>query len=231
MLSFRHSYANIVNFRDKFDSIFVVAGTKTKADDYYKFLREKREYYDLATQFDVRYNMNETMKYLERERKEGIDWTVPVLQENFLHHISLIRPKKDDLLALGEIHGYDETEDQIRKLPRHVKYHGLAKGKFVHSRVFDSIDTSAWISAAMSKKTEVWNVNDTSSMFFGEKGKSMKPMLNNTLERYADNLEILNIKKADVLDNEYYALLKLPQAVLFMPMCKSLNCYKENFIN
>ena len=92
MLSFRHSYANIVNFRDKFDSIFVVAGTKTKADDYYKFLREKREYYDLATQFDVRYNMNETMKYLERERKEGIDWTVPVLQENFLHHISLIRP-------------------------------------------------------------------------------------------------------------------------------------------
>ena len=45
MLSFRHSYANIVNFRDKFDSIFVVAGTKTKADDYYKFLREKREYY------------------------------------------------------------------------------------------------------------------------------------------------------------------------------------------
>ena len=231
MLSFRHSYANIVKFRNSFESIFVVAGTKTKPDDYYEFLRSKKEYYDLATQYDVRYNLKETMKYYERERSEGIDWTVPVLQENYLNHISQLKPQKGDLLALGEIHGYDETDDQIRKLPRHVKYHGLAKGKFVLNRVFESIDTSAWISAAMSKKTEVWNVNDTSSMFFGEKGKAMKPILNHTLERFADNLEILNIKKDDVLNNEYYSLLKLPIAVLFMPMCKSLNCYKENFIN
>ena len=71
MLSFRHSYANITKFRNKFDSIFVVAGTKTNADDYYSYLRTKKEYYDLATQYDVRYDMDSTIKYLERERKEG----------------------------------------------------------------------------------------------------------------------------------------------------------------
>lgn len=231
MLSFRHSYANIVRFRDKFDSIFVVAGTKTKADDYYAYLRTKKEYYDLATQYDVRYDMDATIKYLERERKEGIDWTVPVLQKNYLVHLSKIIPESGTLIGLGEIHGYDETEDQIRKLPRNLKYHGLAKGKFIMNRIFESIDTSAWISAAMSKKTEVWSANTTYSMYFGEKGKAMKPMLNHALEVYKENLEKIGITKNCILDNEYYSLLKAPIALLFMPMCKSLNCYKENFIN
>jgi hypothetical protein len=231
MLSFRHSYANINTFRNKFESVFVVAGTKTKADNYHSFLRTKKEYYDLATQYDVRYDMDETVKYLEKERKEGIDWTIPVLQKNYLLHLSRIRPEPNSMVCLGEIHGYDETEDQIRKLPRNLKYHGLAKGKFVMNRVFDSIDTSAWISAAMSKKTEVWNANTTYSMFFGEKGKSMKPMLNHALEVYKENLEKVNVTKDGILNNDYYHLLKAPVALLFMPMCKALNCYEENFIN
>ena len=208
-----------------------MAGTKTKADDYYSYLRTKKEYYDLATQYDVRYDMDETIKYLEKERKEGIDWTIPVLQKNYLLHLGRLRPEAGTLIGLGEIHGYDETEDQIRKLPRNLKYHGLAKGKFVMNRVFDSIDTSAWISAAMSKKTEVWSANSTYSMFFGEKGKAMKPMLNHALEVYKENLEKVGVTKNDILNNEYYNLLKAPIALLFMPMCKALNCYEENFIN
>ena len=231
MLSFRHSYANINTFKNKFESVFVVAGTKTKADNYHSFLRTKKEYYDLATQYDVRYDMDETIKYLEKERKGGIDWTIPVLQKNYLTHLSRIRPEPNSMICLGEIHGYDETEDQIRKLPRNLKYHGLAKGKFVMNRIFDSIDTSAWISAAMSKKTEVWNANTTYSMFFGEKGKTMKPMLNHALEVYKENLEKVGITKDGILNNDYYHLLKAPIALLFMPMCKALDCYKENFIN
>ena len=97
--------------------------------------------------------------------------------------------------------------------------------------VFDSRDTSAWISAAMSKKTEVWNANTTYSMYFGEKGKTMKPMLNHALEVYKENLEKIGVTKNGILDNDYYHLLKAPIALLFMPMCKSLNCYEENFIN
>ena len=68
-------------------------------------------------------------------------------------------------------------------------------------------------------------------MFFGEKGKAMKPMLNHALEVYKENLEKIGITKNCILDNEYYSLLKAPIALLFMPMCKSINCYKENFIN
>tara|TARA_R110002020_G_scaffold472968_1_gene701610 strand:- start:1506 stop:2270 length:765 start_codon:yes stop_codon:yes gene_type:complete len=229
MLSFRYSYANIVKFRDNFDSIFVVAGTKSDPDKYHQWLKDKKEYYDYATQFDVFYNMKETMKYYNQEREMGIDWTLPVLQENYSNHLALLRPKKDDYLCLGEVHGKLETEDQIRKLPRNVIYHGLAKGQFLEKRMFTSLDTSGWISAAMSKKCEIWNGSSTYSMMFGEKGKGMKPQLQHSLEMYSDNLEKLNIKKQNILDNEYYSLLKITFPLLYYPMCKRMGIYEENF--
>ncbi len=105
MLSFRYSYANITKFRDKFDSIFMVAGTKSDPDKYHEFLKNKRDLYDYATQYDVFYNTKETMEHLKKERDMGIDWTIPVLQENYLNHLSLLRPKAGDYVCLGEVHG------------------------------------------------------------------------------------------------------------------------------
>jgi hypothetical protein len=229
LLSHRYSYANINKFKSKFDSIFIVPGTKGNPDKYREFLKKKKEYYDYATQFDVFYNMDETLKYLEKERKDGIDWTLPVLQENYLQHISRLRPKAGDYICLGEVHGKLETEDQIRKLPQNVEYHGLAKGKYIEKRPFKSLDTSGWISAAMSKKTEVWSGNSTFSLFFGDKGRGMKAQVASTLERFKEHLEIVGISSRSVLDNDYYSLLKLPIAVLYIPMCKSLGIYDINF--
>ena len=68
-------------------------------------------------------------------------------------------------------------------------------------------------------------------MFFGNKGKTMKPMLNHILEVYKENLEKVGITKNGVIEDEYYSLLKAPIALLFMPMCKSLGIYEENFNN
>jgi hypothetical protein len=229
LLSHRYSYANINKFKSRFDSIFIVPGTKGNPDKYREFLKKKKEYYDYATQFDVFYNMDETLKYLEKEREDGIDWTLPVLQENFLQHLSRLRPKTGDYICIGEVHGKLETEDQIRKLPQNVEYHGLAKGKYIEKRPLKSLDTSGWISAAMSKKTEVWSGNSTFSLFFGDKGRGMKAQVASTLERFKEYLEIVGISSSSVLENDYYSLLKLPIAVLYIPMCKSLGIYDINF--
>ena len=229
MLSHRYSYANITKFNNYFNSIFVVAGTKGDPDKYHQFLKDKREYYEFATQFDVFYNTNETMKYLKQERDMGIDWTLPVLQENFLNHLALLRPDPNSYVCLGEIKGKLEMEDNIRKLPYNLRYHGLAKGKYLNNRIFHSLDTSGWISAAMSKKTEIWNGSDTYSMFFGEKGRDMVPMLRHACERYKDNLDKIGVKINDVLNNDYKSLLKLPFALLYMPQLKSYGFYNENF--
>jgi len=230
MLSFKYSYANIGKFRSKFEKIFVVSGTDTKPDRYHELLIKHKGVYDYATQFDVFYNMDETIKHLNKEREMGIDWTLPVLQENYLNHLSRIRPEPNSYVCLGEIHGREETEDQVRKLPANLKYHGLAKGRYItHNRMMESLDTSGWISAAMSKKCEVWNSNSTNFMFFGDKGRSMIPMLNHACEVHKEYLSIIGVKREDIIAGEYYALLKAPFALLYMPMCKQMGILKDNF--
>ena len=57
----------------------------------------------------------------------------------------------------------------------------------------------------------------------------MKAQVASTLERFSEYLEIVGISSKSVLENDYYSLLKLPIAVLYMPMCKSLGIYDINF--
>ena len=66
-------------------------------------------------------------------------------------------------------------------------------------------------------------------MFFGNKGKQMIPMLNHACEIHKEYLDIILYKKEDIINSEYYALLKAPFALLYMPMCKQLGVFKENF--
>ena len=208
-----------------------MAGTKTEPDRYHELLKKHKESYDYATQFDVFYNMDETLKHLKNERDMGIDWTLPVLQENYLHHLARLQPEPDSYLCLGEVRGRADTEDQIRKLPSNQKFHGLAKGRYMSlvNPNFFSLDTSGWISAAMAKKCEVWNNRSTNFMFFGEKGKSMIPMLNHACEVHKEYLDIVGLKKQDLIDGNYYALLKAPFALLYLPMCKQLGILEQNF--
>ena len=54
--------------------------------------------------------------------------------------------------------------------------------------IFDSIDTSGWISAAMAKKCEIWNGSTTYSMMFGDKGKGMKSQLQHALDQLTETI-------------------------------------------
>ena len=115
LLSHKYSYANIKKFRPKFESIFMVAGTNGNPEKYHDFLKNKKEYYDYAAQFDVFYKMDETLKHLENERKDGIDWTLPVLQENYLNHLFNTNEMLGSmLLTLHNINFYQELMNAIR---------------------------------------------------------------------------------------------------------------------
>lgn len=231
MVSHKYAWASISKYRDNFDSVFVVAGVGGSAEKYREWLIKNRDKYDYATQFDIYYDMKATMENLKIERDMEIGWTMPVLQENYQQHLMLLKPKPNDYICVGEVKGKIETEEQIRRLPGNLRIHGLAKGRYIaKNRQFESLDTSAWISAAVSKKTEVWRNNTSTSMFFGKKGKGMEAQLQFTLEQNKKYLDRCNIKKEDVISNNYTALLKLPIAVYFMPLCETFGIYKDNFI-
>ena len=229
MLSHRYSYANITKFRPKFESIFIVPGTKDDPDKYHQFLKDKREYYDLATQYDVYYDMDKTLKHLKQERESGIDWTIPTLQGNYLHHIAQLRAEPNTLIGVGEVKDREEMREQLRRLPRNMRYHGLAKAKFIKDGMFDSVNTSMWIGAVLSKKSMVWNKNESMTMFFGDRGRGMTPILRHVCEQHKEYMEKCGITVEGILDCDYSTLLKTPMALMFMPQLKKYGYYDENF--
>jgi hypothetical protein len=229
MLSHRYSYASIDKFCGKFESIFVVPGSKDDPEKYHQFLKDKRDSYNMATQFDVYYDMIKTLKYLKDEREMGIDWTIPTLQQNYLQHIAQLRLEPNSLVGVGEIKGKYEMEDQIKKLPRNIRYHGLAKSKYVKDNIFDSVNTATWISGVLSKKTQVWNNGDTTTMFFGQRGRGTVPILRHLCEQHKDYLEMVGVTVDEIIDCDYSALLKAPIALLFMPQMKAYGYFEDNF--
>ena len=227
LVSHRYSYANIDKFRGCFDKIFTIAGTKDNPDKYHEFLKEKKECYDYAAQYNIPYNMVETMKYLTKERELDLK-VLPVLQEDYIKHLSLLNPEPNSYICVGKMRGRLDTDDSIKKLPTNIKYHGLGKGKFTARGIFESIDTSLWISAAMSKKLEVW-CNGITPILLSETVSHHRPVLEHYCELYKDNLERVGINIKSILNNHYYSLLRLPIALFYMPICRHLNCYEENF--
>ena len=58
----------------------MVAGTKTEPDRYHELLKKRKENYDYATQFDVYYNMDETLMGRQRTFYHDSGWTLDNLQ-------------------------------------------------------------------------------------------------------------------------------------------------------
>lgn len=232
MVAFKYVYASLSKYTNSFDKVFCVAGRGAKPEEYHRWLIKEKDKYTIAAQFDVFYKMAETMDYYKQEREMGIDWTLPVLQENFANHLGQLKPELNDYICLGEVQGKQELEDNMKRLPGGMRWHGLAKGNYIGKQnIFHSIDSSAWITGAIGKKTDVFFANSTHKVFFGDKGKQTVGQTQYYLEMYKDNLEKIHVTPKQILDGEYTALLKAPIALLYMPICKSLGVYDQNFIS
>ena len=213
----------------KMENIFVVAGTNDDPNKYHEFLKENKEKYTYAAQYHIPDNMSRTIDFWNKEVSQHLN-TLPVLQEDFTKHLSQLNLPAKSHICVGKMKGRFDTEDSIRKLPTNNKYHGLGKGKYITKDAFDSIDTSLWISAAMSKKCEMWGDNSSIPMTFGENIKTFEPVLEHYCDKYKENMEIVGINKHGVKVRHYYTMLKLPMVLYYMPLCKHLNCYSDNFI-
>lgn len=225
-----HKYShNISTFTECFDNILITAGTNDDPDKYYDFLKMEKGNYQYATQYSVPDNMNKTMEYWNKEKDMGLN-TLPILQEDYVKHLSMLNLPVDSHIVVGKMKGRFDTEDALKKLPTNNKYHGLGKGKYIDKGMFESIDTSLWISAAMSKKCDIWHNGTKIPMKFGE-NNVFEPVLEHYCEEYKDNMEKIGINLHGVKVRHYYTMLKLPIALYYMPLLKHLNSYSDNFIN
>ena len=228
LLSHKYSHTNISDIKQRFSHIFVVSGSNDDRDKYYEFLKKEENNYDFAAQYCIPDNMNETYEIWKKEKDIGLK-TLPVLQEDYIKHLSLLNLKQNSHICVGQMKGRFDTEDSIKKLPTNNKYHGVGKGKYLLRGNFDSIDTSVWISAAMSKKCDIWSDGTVIKMQFGE-NNVFEPILTHYCEKYKDNLEKIGVNMHGITTRHYYSMLKIPIALYYMPICKHLNCYTDNFI-
>lgn len=228
LLSHKYSHTNIEEIKQRFSEVFVVSGSNDDMDKYHEFLKNEEDNYSFAAQFCVPDNMNRTCEIWSIEKDLGLK-TLPVLQEDYIKHLSQLNLKSNSHICVGQMRGRFDTEDAIKKLPTNNKYHGIGKGKYLLSGNFDSIDTSVWISAAMSKKCEIWGDGAAIKMQFGE-NSMVEPILEHYCKKYKDNLEKIGVRMHGITTRHYYSMLKLPIALYYMPICKHLNCYTDNFI-
>ena len=146
-----------------------------------------------------------------------------------MKHLSLLNLPINSNICVGKMKGRFDTEDSIKKLPTNNNYHGLGKGKFIQNSIFSSIDTSLWISAAMAKKFDIWH-NGTIIHVDFRKDSKPSPVLKHYCEEYKDYMDMVGINWYGVESKHYYSLLKLPIALYYMPLCKHLNSFSDNFI-
>ena len=227
LVSHRYSH-NLKKFSDCFDNIFLIAGVNGEPNKYHNFLKDNRELYTNAAQFFVNENMCDTINFLKKERDMKLD-TIPVLQQDFNKHLSQLNLPMGSDVCVGKMSGRLDMEESIRRLPISMKYHGLGKGKYINKKTFESIDTSLWISAALAKKFDIWTGTNVIPIKINQNNMG-EPILKHYCEKYKDNMDNIGIKYQDVLDNKYYTMLKLPIALYYMPLCKTLNSYSDNFI-
>ena len=95
--------------------------------------------------------------------------------------------------------------------------------------MFESVNTAMWIGAVLSKKAVVWNKNESMTMFFGDRGRGMIPILRHVCEQHKEYMEKCGITIEKLLDCDYSSLLKTPMALMFMPQLKMYGYYDDNF--
>lgn len=151
---------------------------------------------------------------------------LPVLHGNYIQNLGKLNLTPNSYVCLGKMAGHIEEDEQLRKLPRSFIYHGLAKGRWMKSDVIESIDSSTWLSGVRGRKTDVYN---SPSITFGRKGRMDLALTRASCEKYKEYLELVGLKIERVLEGDYRALLKIPIALYYMPMFKTLGVLEENF--
>lgn len=226
MLSYKYVSGNIDVFRRNFEKIIINPGQGVQVDDYYRFLIEKKDAYDIAVQYDVPGDMFMNKKLYEKAINEKVPNVIPVLHVNYLQAITGLGLNEDDMVALGKMRGNIEEDEQIKRLSPRFKYHGLAKGRLIRNRMLSSIDSSMWLSGARGRKTQTLS---GVTLFFGIKGRQGVSALTQACNNYKEELNICKIRTEDIMHGTYHAILKAPIAFYYRPLLKSINSFDDNF--
>jgi len=225
-LNYKYVHSNLDKIAKGFEGVIISGDKDTKIIEYYKFLEKLPDNY-LKLQIDHEDPVHNLRFF---QMGDAVDNLIPVFHGNYSANLSFMKPfiKDGITIALGNMKGIIVEDESLRKLPPVYKYHGLGKGRWWNNPRIESVDSSTWLSGVRGRKTDVFR---GPQITFGKKGLTNKSTVQSVLKRNESNLELVGVKAEEVLEGEYNALMKVTLAVYYIPMFRSLDILKDNFIS
>ena len=227
--------------REKFDSIFVDSGAFTAfysgksvdINEYSQFLKDNREYIDVAAQLDVILDPEATKANYLKHLENGTDFVVPVVTGNWeLGMIDIEKHLQTDYILLG---GGDYWagkwgwEANLHRLPKKYRYHGFAMGDvwlYTKDLVY-SIDNSTWSMLARAGVTNVWNGARWEDAELGSRDRPDMNIFQRFANVYKDDMDACGLTIQGLMDYDRKTILKFPIAGMYRAWFRDIS--KEQF--
>jgi hypothetical protein len=225
MLTYKFVGERANSLSNEFDNVILGPGFGSDKDKYHHFIQDwEHEALQYDDPDDASRNYNNW-----KEGEEYNNKLIPILHQNYLQSLSIFSPNyKGNRIALGKSKNRSQEDAQLRQLPPHFSYHGLAKGRWTKNRnsTVDSIDSTTWTSGMRGRKTDVWKGQQ---IYFGEKGKTNSSIIQLACQKNLIYLSKAGLDPKNLIDAEPAALTIAPLVLYYMPMLSDLGCYDENF--
>jgi len=228
LISYKYLKNHVEKVIDKFDRVILIPGKVDNIDNYYEYTGKVIPKLWLATQYDVPMDMELTIKYFNKSRNMKAH-VVPILTQNYLNHLSRLKLYEEQVVCLGKMESRIDEDEQIKRLPKTYRYHGMAKGRLINSLNIISIDSSAWLSGVRGRKTDVFDSTPKPQVTFGEKGRSDLSSLQKYLVSHKKYLERCHINPSQILKGDYNTLLKVPHIFYYIPLFEHLKILDSNY--
>ena len=225
LISYKYLKNHIEKVTNMFENVILIPGNIDNVDDYYSFVSSNLSPLYLITQYDVPMDMELTIKYYKKSG--GI--VVPILTGNYLNHLSRLILNGGQYICLGKMASRIDEEEQIKRLPKIYRYHGMAKGRLIKSQNINSIDSSAWLSGVRGRKTDVFDSTPKPQVTFGEKGRSDLSSLQKYLVSHKKYLERCHVQPSQILEGDYNTLLKITHIFYYLPLFEHLKILDSNY--
>jgi len=223
--NYKYVHSNIDKLAKGFEGVMISPSNDVTPSDYYDFIEELPSRY-LKLQAD---SSDPVVNLRLFERGDLIDNLIPVFHGNYSANLALFKDIKNiHTIALGSMSGVIVEDEGLKRLPIKYIYHGLGKGRWWNNPRIASVDSSTWLSGVRGRKTDVFK---GPQITFGRKGRTNTSVVQSVLKRNVSNLELVGVQASEILAGDYNSLMKVTLAVYYIPMFKSLNIFKDNFIS
>lgn len=227
-VSYKFVKKNIKDFRKRFEGVILNTGSgarKFEAEEYYQFVKENKDNYNLALQYDEPAEIRRTMSYYHMAIEKGLNWVVPILHEDYEVALNFIKPiLQTNVLALGKGRDITEEDKGFTSLDKQYQYHGLGKARWLkQEKPPQSVDSPTWLNPVRNGKLQLRtndgyeevNVNDHNAIL-------------DSMDLCKDYVKKVGLNWLEIKFNKHEGFLKASLALHYLPLFDELKIYDKN---